>query len=80
MRTLCNIDDPATGDALVIEHDAATDRLFVRSRINDAGERCMVVLQGRATGLQLAHALLDLFADPPAPRARALKTPRKVAL
>ena len=79
-QTLFRIDDDLTGDGLVVEIDAKTDRLFVTSRIADAGERVLVVLDAHDVGRRLGRALLEGLGDAPAPKTRATKLPRKVAL
>lgn len=76
---LFQLDDRTTGDGFAIELDAATDRLFVRSRIDDRGERVMVLVDARRVARELADALVLAISAVPtatAPKKRAAKLPQ----
>ena len=85
MRTqmVFEIDDSLTGDGLTVELDRKGNRLLISSRIDDAGERTMVVLDARRVGRELADALVLALAGiptAPAPKARSTKTLRRAEL
>ena len=80
MQTLFEVDDKLTRDRFAIDYDRKGDRLLVRSAIDNEGERTMVLIDARTAGRRLAESLLEALGDAPAPKARKVKTPRRVEL
>ena len=80
MKKIFALNDPLTRDSFAIDFDRKGDRLLVRSAIDNAGERVMVIIDARNAGLKLAGALLDALEPLRQLPNRAAKLPRRAEL